>query len=186
MRRFAILLVPFFVAGCALPPALTLASFAADGVSYVATGKSTTDHALSALAQEDCALVRAVKEEPICVPNSKAPVVVAATEPPAKRHSAPDGKDALYQSSPISALAFMQAHRNSGVGPSPAAPLQLAEKTLPTKPAAGDAFHLATKDRPIAPYWPGIPRKISQIVLSDCPSGGSMQPAAQCALGPDA
>jgi hypothetical protein len=76
-RVVLVLLVPFLLAGCALPPALTIASLAADGVSYFATGKSTTDHALSAIAEEDCALVRAVKEEAICVPKGSAAVAMA-------------------------------------------------------------------------------------------------------------
>jgi hypothetical protein len=76
-RVVLVLLVPFLLAGCALPPALTIASLAADGVSYVATGKSTTDHALSAIAEEDCALVRAVKEEAICVPKGTAAAALA-------------------------------------------------------------------------------------------------------------
>ena len=79
-RVVLVLLVPFLLAGCALPPALTLASLAADGVSYVATGKSTTDHAISAIAEEDCALVRAVKEEAICVPNGTAVAVMAGPD----------------------------------------------------------------------------------------------------------
>jgi cell division septation protein DedD len=54
-------------AGCALPPAVTIASFAADGVSYVATGKSVTDHGLSAATGEDCALLRPVlSDKPVC------------------------------------------------------------------------------------------------------------------------
>jgi hypothetical protein len=69
MRLVPLLLVTFLLAGCALPPALTLASFAADGISYVATGKSTTDHAISVLAQEDCAMLRALEEQAICVPR---------------------------------------------------------------------------------------------------------------------
>lgn len=86
MGRFAILLVPFLVAGCALPPAFSIASFAADGISYLATGKSTTDHALSLIAQEDCAMMRALEEKPICVPEGGAVVLVAAlAEPPARR-----------------------------------------------------------------------------------------------------
>lgn len=72
MRRIAVLIVPILLAGCALPPAITVASLAADGVSYLTTGKSTTDHAISAITQEDCALVRAVKEEAICVPQGSA------------------------------------------------------------------------------------------------------------------
>ncbi len=80
MRRIAVLFVPFLLAGCALPPALTLASLAADGVSYVATGKSTTDHAISAIAQEDCALVRAVREEAICMPEGSAVAGLTGSE----------------------------------------------------------------------------------------------------------
>ena len=85
MRRVAIILVPFLVAGCALPPALTLASLAADGISYAATGKSTTDHAISAIADEDCALLRAAKEEAVCRPDGpKGPngqVLISMAEP---------------------------------------------------------------------------------------------------------
>ncbi len=47
-----------FLTGCAIPPAVTIASLVLDGVSYVSTGKSTTDHAISAFANEDCALLR--------------------------------------------------------------------------------------------------------------------------------
>lgn len=79
-RVVLVLLVPFLLAGCAVPPALTLASLAADGVSYVTTGKSTTDHAISAIAEEDCALVRAVKEEAICVPKGTAVAAMAGPD----------------------------------------------------------------------------------------------------------
>ena len=63
------LLLPLFLAGCALPPAVTVASLVLDGVSFATTGKSTTDHAISALADEDCALLRAVDDEDICDPD---------------------------------------------------------------------------------------------------------------------
>jgi SPOR domain len=46
--------------GCALPPAVTLASLAADGVSYAASGKSVSDHGISAATGNDCALMRPV------------------------------------------------------------------------------------------------------------------------------
>jgi len=90
MRLVAILLVPFLLAGCAVPPALTLASFAADGISYLATGKSTTDHALSAIASEDCALMRAVKEEPICVPERQVLISMSEPKPPADARTDPE------------------------------------------------------------------------------------------------
>ena len=71
MRRIAILLAPFLLAGCALPPAVTWASLAADGVNYISTGKSTTDHVISEIAQEDCALFRALKKGAIWNPDGE-------------------------------------------------------------------------------------------------------------------
>lgn len=61
------LLLPLLAAGCAVPAAVTVASLAADGVSYVATGKSVTDHGISAATGEDCALLRPVlQDKPVC------------------------------------------------------------------------------------------------------------------------
>ena len=48
----------FLLGGCALPSALQITSWAIDGISYVATQKSATDHALSIIAQKDCAMMR--------------------------------------------------------------------------------------------------------------------------------
>ena len=59
--RFAVVALPVLVlGGCALPPAVTLASLAADGVSYVTTGKSVSDHGMSVATGNDCALMRPV------------------------------------------------------------------------------------------------------------------------------
>ena len=64
--------IPMFIgavgllSGCGLPPAVTAFSYAVDGVSYVASGKSTADHAISAAAEKDCALFRAVQGHEIC------------------------------------------------------------------------------------------------------------------------
>lgn len=56
------------LSGCivALPPAIQLASLALDGISYVSTGKSVTDHAISAVTAKDCAMIRSLKGENIC------------------------------------------------------------------------------------------------------------------------
>jgi hypothetical protein len=41
------LLLPLFLAGCAIPPAATAVSLVLEGVSFVVTtGKSTADHAI--------------------------------------------------------------------------------------------------------------------------------------------
>ncbi len=81
MRRIAILLAPFLLASCALPPAVTWASLAADGVSYIATGKSTIDHAVSAIAHEDCALHRGLKDEAICNQDGDVLISLVGAEP---------------------------------------------------------------------------------------------------------
>jgi hypothetical protein len=52
--------------GCGLPGAVVVAGYAADGISYLATGKSATDHALSAAVDRDCALLRLAANEKPC------------------------------------------------------------------------------------------------------------------------
>ena len=59
------------LSGCivALPPAIQLASLALDGVSYASTGKSVTDHAISGITDQDCAVARVLKGDDICTQN---------------------------------------------------------------------------------------------------------------------
>jgi len=78
MLRYLWLVIPALLAGCGLPPAVVIASYASDGVSYIATGKSVTDHGLSAAIGRDCALFRIVKGKPIC-----------GDEPTQRAHPAP-------------------------------------------------------------------------------------------------
>ncbi|MEP4377667.1 MAG: hypothetical protein ABJ215_13140 [Alphaproteobacteria bacterium] len=65
-KNLAMIGLPLLLGGCGLPPALSAASWALDGVSYLASGKSVTDHAISEVAQQDCALFRAVQGREIC------------------------------------------------------------------------------------------------------------------------
>lgn len=66
LRRFLPLLALVPLAGCALPPALVVASYAADGVLLMTSGKTSTDHLLSMAEKRDCAVWRVVKNEPVC------------------------------------------------------------------------------------------------------------------------
>lgn len=54
------------LSGCGLPPALTIASYAFDGMTLLATGKSVGDHALSAAVEKDCAIWRVIKNADVC------------------------------------------------------------------------------------------------------------------------
>ncbi len=51
--------------GCA-PLPITVASLVADGVSYATTEKSLTDHGISALAEQDCAIHRLLTDGEMC------------------------------------------------------------------------------------------------------------------------
>ncbi len=64
--RIGILAPLILLTGCGLPPALIVASYAADGISYVTYGKSLTDQVLSAAVQRDCALHRVLTGAALC------------------------------------------------------------------------------------------------------------------------
>jgi len=56
------------LSGCivAIPTAFKFISIAADGISLISTGKTTTDHAISEIAGQDCSMSRALKSEDVC------------------------------------------------------------------------------------------------------------------------
>lgn len=85
-----VVLIAAAMAGCAsVPAAVKFGSLALSGASYLATGKGTTDHLISAIADEDCALLRIIQSRPVCVarvgpaapPASSDTLVVADAKP---------------------------------------------------------------------------------------------------------
>lgn len=66
LRRIALFSSVIFLSGCALPLPVKIASWALDGISFVATKKSITDHGISVIAGRDCAMMRAVTKGRIC------------------------------------------------------------------------------------------------------------------------
>lgn len=69
--------------GCAgIPPAVTIATTAIDGVSWLASGKTMTDHAISEVAGQDCRLIGIVEEGEVCKDRPDyEPAVVATLKP---------------------------------------------------------------------------------------------------------
>jgi hypothetical protein len=65
-RLFLCVLAPIFLSGCGIPPAISIASYVLDGISYAATGKSVSDHGISAVAGRDCATWRILKGQNPC------------------------------------------------------------------------------------------------------------------------
>ncbi len=82
--RLGLLAPLMLLAGCGLPPAVVVASYAVDGLSYMTSGKSVTDRAFSALTQRDCALHRVITEAGFCRDSGvdgAGAVAVAAVSP---------------------------------------------------------------------------------------------------------
>jgi hypothetical protein len=69
MKRFILLgAMPLLMAGCVplIPLPISLVSSGLSGISLLATGKSTTDHVISAANKQDCAMHRVAFGEEIC------------------------------------------------------------------------------------------------------------------------
>jgi len=67
MGRFWVLALFGSLPGC-FSPAVTVASLAADGVSYAASGETVADRGLSVVTARDCELLlRIVDGRPVCV-----------------------------------------------------------------------------------------------------------------------
>lgn len=68
--------------GCVgAPVGMTAASFALDGLLYVGTSKSSTDHMLSAMLKQDCATFRVLTDGFVCKPVIVPVVRTAETAP---------------------------------------------------------------------------------------------------------
>ncbi len=82
MRRFAVVAVIMIaLGGCALPPPVTVASWALDGISLLTTEKTLTDHGLSAVSGKDCALWRGLTEGNVCR-DERGNILIAAHRRP--------------------------------------------------------------------------------------------------------
>jgi len=65
-KTFASSAFVLFLSGCALPVPLQIASWALDGLSVLTTQKSVADHAISLVAEKDCAIWRGLTEGEVC------------------------------------------------------------------------------------------------------------------------
>ena len=75
MRALCLILCAVALRNCvtivAVPPIIQYVSVAATVVSYATTGKGTSDHVISAITEQDCALHRMLIEEEICFERSQ-------------------------------------------------------------------------------------------------------------------
>ena len=80
LRRLLIIVCPLFVGACAVPLPLQIAAWAAEGISYLMTSKSVSDHGLSVAVGQDCAIHRAITEGAVCREDADSGPVVASSK----------------------------------------------------------------------------------------------------------
>lgn len=66
MRLVALAALPLLLSACGAPSGLLVATYAIDGASYVGTGKTVSDHALSAATKKDCSVLYGVTRGQLC------------------------------------------------------------------------------------------------------------------------
>ena len=98
------------LSGCGIPPMITVASLMLDAASYGATGKTVTDHALSAVLQKDCALLRGLKGS-VCVAEGSAE---AAAKPSGEAETRASRRLALLEEESNRATAHLSARYSVG------------------------------------------------------------------------
>ena len=120
LAPFALLLA---LNGCAAPVALTVATLALDGFSWVTTGKSSTDHVLSASTNKDCRVTRALQGEPICANTQVAFATGSGPDKPGPQYGSkagnPTGDIAVASVSPTQAEILAAANTAPAAGARP-------------------------------------------------------------------
>lgn len=161
MRRLRIALLIGLASGatgCVLPPALTIASVAADGFSLAASGKTVTDHAISLLAHRDCRLWRLIQGRSICGSDASV-VAVAELSPPLPVRAASPAFDPPAPT--VATATSVEAPVSEAIASSPA----LAPAAPSAEPARqGKAIPPTEPTSPIFPITtkvsaPGNPRQ---------------------------
>ena len=109
MRWLFVPMAALSLSGCGIPPIVSVASLALDFASYGSTGKTVTDHGISMVLQEDCALLR-VLDGTICVEKAEEGTATRKLarddETPASRRLASLEDDVNRGMSPYAAEGF--------------------------------------------------------------------------------
>jgi hypothetical protein len=139
MRYFLLGMIGACLSGCALPIPIQIASWAASGISYIATGKSMSDHAFSAVAEQDCAIHRIVLGQSMCheyiidadgtavAVGPSAPAANLPADPPARLR---DSLIALAQQQDDAGLLPASGPTSQPAGPAKAEKTEQIDKAL--------------------------------------------------------
>ena len=134
MRRYLLLALPMLASGCALPPALVIASYGADGLSYLSSGKSLEDHGISTVLDEDCALHRYLIDEAVCNKYDPPNPGFLFAQAPSGPTLPEAGQPAARPAPPVESAPLPRVTPAS-------APLPLASPQAPPAPIHGASTH---------------------------------------------
>lgn len=164
-KRMMLAACMLLLGGCALPVPLQIASWAADGISFVMTKKSLTDHGISMVTQKDCALLRAVTEGTVCRDDDAATMIADASQ--GNVDAAPVATDAVVVAP--SAKAAVKPVAVSAFAPSDGwrSPAELSTENLAAFETASGV--LATEPEPAAKPSQGLFAETPKVA-ADVPS----------------
>jgi len=74
-----ILITAALVSGCAAAPIIVTGMSVGSVAISETTGRTATDHAVSAVAQQDCRVGRAFRDEPVCQPEGTVRIQTVTT-----------------------------------------------------------------------------------------------------------
>ena len=172
IRIAGAMLAPLALGACGLPIGVQIASLFADGVSYLTTDKSLTDHGISAVTGEDCALWRGVEGANIChepASDKEAETIVAALGKPKAPTTAPI-VTAARGDSELPTEVFAEAPKALPAKPSVIALNERQPKPVSkiASPVAADAMILGSEPPP--PPQPAQVRRVIETAPLPAPA----------------
>jgi hypothetical protein len=150
MRKFVPLFAVTLLSGCGVvPPMIGLASYALDGISLAASGRTVTDHAISMAANQDCKLFRLGLDREVCTDWGTEPqVVVRETRSP----DLPEDLTLLARAEPMRLPSEMADVAQALPGVATAEPVPVLQTALvPPPPKPGPSRLNMTALVPSAP-----------------------------------
>jgi hypothetical protein len=173
--------LPLLTGACA-GAAVTAASYGADGVSYVDSGKSTTDHFVSMVSKKDCALWRAFRNERICREREDGKDPYKVDYATAERQPSEDGVSYAPPLRPATdapaASWTADAYKPAATPASPPAPTVTATAAEPAPPVAETAAPPPPSPAPKAVAQKAAKKKKAHAKAVKKPSPGQVASAS--------
>ena len=149
-RLAALALLAPLLSGCGLPEAVTVAGLVVEGGSFLGTGKTVSDHALSAATDRDCSMLAGVTRGRFCAEeaggpaadrkNVRTPIRVAGSAPGAGTAAVlPKTPQKPAEPEPVARLIDDRWTMLVGTFEEMGAAVKTAERALPAKASISSA-----------------------------------------------